>query len=139
MLLDNLEVLHKSFGKGIVVSTNGQYFTVKFENCQKIFVYPDIFDKFLTLADGSERTVEGVFTCAHEMPEWAEYRFPLEIPAGSAITRFAFVFETDAKEAAGVNIDRIILFPKRHKKDTKKAGETVLLPFSMGFYREISK
>ena len=53
MLLDNLEVLHKSFGKGIVVSTNGQYFTVKFENCQKIFVYPDIFDKFLTLADGT--------------------------------------------------------------------------------------
>lgn len=53
MLLDNLEVLHKSFGKGIVVSTNGQYFTVKFENCQKIFVYPDIFDRFLTLADGT--------------------------------------------------------------------------------------
>ena len=26
--------------------------TVKFENCEKIFVYPDIFEKFLTLADG---------------------------------------------------------------------------------------
>ncbi len=53
MLLENLEVLHKSFGKGTVVATNGQYFTVKFESAQKIFVYPDIFEKFLTLADGS--------------------------------------------------------------------------------------
>ena len=53
MLLENLEVLHKSFGKGTVVATNGQYFTVKFESTQKIFVYPDIFEKFLTLADGS--------------------------------------------------------------------------------------
>lgn len=53
MLLVNTEVLHKAFGKGIVVSTNGQYFTVKFESTQKVFVYPDIFEKFLTLADGS--------------------------------------------------------------------------------------
>jgi hypothetical protein len=53
MLLENIEVLHKSFGKGTVVSTNGQYITVKFESAQKIFVYPDIFEKFLTLADGS--------------------------------------------------------------------------------------
>lgn len=53
MLLENLEVMHKSFGKGSVVSTNGQYFTVKFETCQKVFVYPDIFDRFLTLADGT--------------------------------------------------------------------------------------
>ena len=53
MLLNNLEVLHKSFGKGTVVATNGKYITVKFETTQKIFVYPDIFEKFLTLADGS--------------------------------------------------------------------------------------
>ena len=53
MLLENLEVLHKSFGKGSVVSVNGKYFTVKFETAQKTFVYPDIFEKFLTLADGS--------------------------------------------------------------------------------------
>ena len=53
MLLENLEVLHKSFGKGTVISTNGKYFTVKFESAQKTFVYPDIFEKFLTLADGS--------------------------------------------------------------------------------------
>ena len=53
MLLENLEVLHKSFGKGVVVSTRDQYITVKFDTCQKIFVYPDIFEKFLTLADGT--------------------------------------------------------------------------------------
>ena len=53
MLVENIEVLHKSFGKGTVVATNGQYFTVKFESAQKTFVYPDIFEKFLTLADGT--------------------------------------------------------------------------------------
>lgn len=53
MLLENLEVLHKSFGKGTVASINGKYFTVKFDSVQKTFVYPDIFEKFLTLADGS--------------------------------------------------------------------------------------
>lgn len=53
MLLENLEVLHRSFGKGKIVSVNGKYITVKFDGVQKIFVYPDIFEKFLTLADGS--------------------------------------------------------------------------------------
>ena len=53
MLVLNSEVLHKAFGNGTVVATNGQYFTVKFESCQKTFVYPDIFEKLLTLADGS--------------------------------------------------------------------------------------
>ena len=53
MVLENLQVKHKAFGLGQVVSTKGQYFTVKFESCEKIFVYPDIFEKFLTLEDGS--------------------------------------------------------------------------------------
>ena len=53
MSLENFEVLHKSFGKGTVISSNGQYITVKFESTQKVFVYPDIFEKFLTLSDGS--------------------------------------------------------------------------------------
>ena len=53
MSLENIEVLHKAFGKGIVTSINGQYITVKFESAQKVFVYPDIFEKFLTLSDGS--------------------------------------------------------------------------------------
>ena len=53
MILENLEVLHKAFGKGVIVAVNGKYFTVKFESASKTFVYPDIFEKFLTLADGS--------------------------------------------------------------------------------------
>ena len=53
MVLENLEVLHSSFGKGIILSKNGKYITVKFDTCQKTFVYPDAFEKFLTLADGT--------------------------------------------------------------------------------------
>ncbi len=51
MIFENLDVKHKAFGAGKVVSKNEQYITVKFESQQKIFVYPDIFEKFLTLAD----------------------------------------------------------------------------------------
>lgn len=53
MIQENIEVLHKAFGKGVITSVNGKYITVKFDSVQKIFVYPDIFEKFLTLADGS--------------------------------------------------------------------------------------
>ena len=53
MNLENLEVKHKAFGKGVVVSVQGKYFTVKFDSVEKVFVYPDIFEKFLTLADGT--------------------------------------------------------------------------------------
>ena len=53
MVFENLEVLHGTFGKGIVMSKNDKYITVKFEACQKVFVYPDAFEKFLTLADGT--------------------------------------------------------------------------------------
>lgn len=53
MVFDNLEVNHKAFGKGIVVSYQGKYITVKFDKAQKTFVYPDAFESFLTLADGT--------------------------------------------------------------------------------------
>ncbi len=53
MVLENLQVKHKAFGIGTVISTQGQYFTVKFDSAEKIFVYPDIFEKFLTLSDGT--------------------------------------------------------------------------------------
>lgn len=53
MILDNLEVNHKSFGNGVVTAVNGKYMTVKFAAAQKIFVYPDAFESFLTLADGT--------------------------------------------------------------------------------------
>ena len=53
MIFDNLEVNHKSFGRGTVVSKQGKYMTVRFDGVQKIFVYPDVFENFLTLADGT--------------------------------------------------------------------------------------
>ena len=53
MIFDNLEVKHKSFGNGIVTAKNGKYMTVKFSSAQKTFVYPDAFESFLTLGDGT--------------------------------------------------------------------------------------
>ena len=53
MVFDNLAVRHKSFGVGRVISYNGKYMTVKFDTADKVFVYPDAFEKFLTLEDGS--------------------------------------------------------------------------------------
>lgn len=53
MNLDNLEVKHKAFGLGTVVSTDGKYMTIRFESAVKSFVYPDSFEKYLTLADGT--------------------------------------------------------------------------------------
>lgn len=53
MIFDNLEVMHKSFGKGVVVAVNGKYLSVKFASVEKKFVYPDAFESFLTLADGT--------------------------------------------------------------------------------------
>ena len=56
MNLENLEVKHKAFGLGVVVSAQGKYITVNFDNATKTFVYPDSFEKFLTLADGTIST-----------------------------------------------------------------------------------
>ena len=53
MVLKDLAVQHKAFGHGVVVQAQGKYITVKFANTEKTFVYPDIFEKFLTLEDGS--------------------------------------------------------------------------------------
>jgi hypothetical protein len=53
MISENIQVKHKAFGEGVVISTSGKYFTVKFETVEKVFVYPDIFEKFLTLSDGT--------------------------------------------------------------------------------------
>ena len=53
MNFENLEVKHKAFGAGVVTAKQGKYITVKFASAEKVFVYPDIFEKFLTLADGT--------------------------------------------------------------------------------------
>ena len=53
MVFDNLQVRHKTFVLGTVVAHDGKYIKVKFDNAEKNFVYPDSFEKFLTLADGT--------------------------------------------------------------------------------------
>ena len=53
MVLENLKVKHKTFGDGVVVSAQGKYMTIRFSTCEKNFVYPDSFEKFLTLEDGT--------------------------------------------------------------------------------------
>lgn len=53
MLLEQTKVKHKVFGEGVVTSQNGKYFTVKFGGGEKVFVYPDVFERFLTLSDGT--------------------------------------------------------------------------------------
>ena len=53
MVCVDLQVMHKTFGLGTIISTDGKYIRVKFDSAEKNFVYPDAFEKFLTLADGS--------------------------------------------------------------------------------------
>ena len=53
MVLDNLQVKHNVFGLGTVVATDGKYMSIQFDGVQKSFVYPDSFEKYLTLADGT--------------------------------------------------------------------------------------
>ena len=53
MVFENLQVRHKAFGVGTVVAHDGKYIRVKFDSAEKNIVYPDSFEKFLTLADGT--------------------------------------------------------------------------------------
>lgn len=53
MVFTDLQVKHNKFGIGTIVSKDGNYIKVKFESAEKSFVYPDAFEKFLTLADGT--------------------------------------------------------------------------------------
>ncbi len=53
MISVDLQVKHKTFGVGVITAIDGKYITVRFESCEKNFVYPDAFEKFLTLADGT--------------------------------------------------------------------------------------
>jgi hypothetical protein len=51
MVFQNTKVTHKTFGEGIVTNHEGNYINVSFGGMVKRFVYPDAFDKFLTIDD----------------------------------------------------------------------------------------
>lgn len=53
MVFENLQVMHNKYGIGTIISKQDKYIKVKFSECEKEFVYPDAFAKFLTLADGT--------------------------------------------------------------------------------------
>lgn len=56
MISLNETVKHATYGIGTVVACQGKYMKIKFANAEKTFVYPDAFEKFLTLADGTVRS-----------------------------------------------------------------------------------
>lgn len=51
MDLTNEKVLHKRFGKGIVVEHSGEYINVQFENRMTKFQYPSAFEEYLKMED----------------------------------------------------------------------------------------
>ena len=62
MVFDNLKIKHKTFGEGTIITKDGKYITVSFGSFEKKFVYPDAFENFITLADGtvSEEILEDI-------------------------------------------------------------------------------
>ena len=52
MQLESLAVKHKVFGDGVILAKQDKYITVHFATADKIFVYPDAFEKFLSVAEG---------------------------------------------------------------------------------------
>ena len=52
MVFENVKVVHKTFGEGTVTEHIGNYITVKFAAAEKKFVYPDAFERFLSLENG---------------------------------------------------------------------------------------
>ncbi len=53
MISLNGKVKHTTYGVGLVTDFQGKYMKIKFASAEKTFVYPDAFEKFLTLEDGT--------------------------------------------------------------------------------------
>lgn len=49
--LANKKVVHETFGKGNVIDNSERYIKVDFEAGVKRFIFPDVFDEFMTLTD----------------------------------------------------------------------------------------
>ena len=61
MQLIGQAVTHAAFGAGVVTNLDDHMLTVSFHGQQKKFIYPDAFDKFLTLrSDALQNKVESV-------------------------------------------------------------------------------
>ena len=70
MQLMGQAVQHTAFGKGVVTEQKGNIITVQFSQGEKRFLYPDAFQKFLTLRD--EQAAETVDTLLQEQKDQQE-------------------------------------------------------------------
>ena len=57
MSMIGLKVIHKTLGIGTIIEHKNSYITVEFETKTSGFVYPDAFEKFLTLENAEEQTL----------------------------------------------------------------------------------
>lgn len=65
MDLINLEVIHKAFGEGTIVSQENAYITIKFQQSEKRFPFPSAFDGYLTvknktIAENIRKMIEAI-------------------------------------------------------------------------------
>ncbi|MCA5010542.1 hypothetical protein HP393_18950 [Clostridioides difficile] len=56
MQLEGMEVSHMKFGEGKVMELEEKYITILFPQGEKKFLYPNSFNKFLTLKDKKVQT-----------------------------------------------------------------------------------
>lgn len=49
------KVTHRQFGTGEIIRQDERTATVRFEHCEKLFLYPSAFEGFLTLADAVQK------------------------------------------------------------------------------------
>lgn len=70
MNLINSIVLHKTFGKGVIVAQSGDYVTVKFPSKECRFVSPDAFSKYIKCEDEKlQQELELAFSIKQEAAE----------------------------------------------------------------------
>lgn len=77
MNLVNEKLKHKSFGEGVVTAHDNSYITIRFQQGEKKFVFPDAFDGFLiieddTIAQKIEQKVEDAKVAQRDKERLAE-------------------------------------------------------------------
>lgn len=74
MDLINIKVRHKVFGEGIIVANKNSYITVRFQDDEKKFIYPNAFDGYLTaensnIAESIKQEIESMKNLEKEKKE----------------------------------------------------------------------
>ncbi|HWP80126.1 MAG TPA: hypothetical protein VN446_05740 [Candidatus Acidoferrum sp.] len=66
------KVTHRQFGMGEIVGQDAHTVTVRFEHCDKQFLYPSAFDGFLTLAEPKQKAAVEAQLCEMRAHDDAE-------------------------------------------------------------------